>query len=418
VIKSFSIAFPIRLLGAVSLLLQAIILAKILDPEQVGSYFLCISLVSVLAVFSRLGLDQGLVSRLSDIKLNGEKTCKEEFSNSLVFALLNSLILIAIILSITPLLQRAFSESVGNSIQILIIALPCYTIYNLIAEFFKYTQSPVISILSRNVLSQLLFLITLTVDLMFLESIEFKSICLQFISCSYLGCFLSLAFANLKLSDFSSSLTSYPELFRGTFSLTILSLSSMTIGWLDIILLGLFLPESQIALYTVATRASSIISFISVVILTIIASPLSSNLKLAKYDNSNLIIRKACLLSAFLSLTSLIAYVIFGRVALDILFGPEYALSYPILVILALAHTINTSFGPTGFSMICTGEQRALSLYYFVMSLISILFIVLTASSLQLYAGAAAAIFCTFGVNATCAFHLRFRFGLYRVTRL
>jgi len=415
VIRSFSIAFPIRLFGALSLLLQAIILAKLLPAQLVGSYFISVSLVSILAVFARLGLDQKLVSKLTETALIKKRSCNKEFMGDLVFSIVNSLIIAMIAFLSTPFLEVAFSKAVAESFRIIVFCLPCYAIYNLIAEYFKFRQYTIMSILSRSVLSHLFFLGVLIIDLILIEEIKLQTICIQFVVCSFAGCILSLLIADLKLKHIYNAIRQYPKLFKGSLSLTLLSLSSMTIGWLDIVLLGLFLPESQIALYTVATRASSIISFTGVVLLTIIAAPLSTTLKAHNYSDANLIIRKACIFASIVSAIALLAYFLVGELVLELFFGNEYIHSYPILLLLALAHAINASFGPTGFTMICTGNHRELSAYYFFASALSIAIIMLTAPSLNLFAGALASIFCALSINVACALHLRSYFGLYRI---
>ena len=414
-IKSFSIAFPIRLFGAFSLLIQAIILAKLLSTQQVGSYFISVSIVSILAVFARLGLDQKLVSKLAEIALTKKRSCNEIFMGDLVFAIFNSLIIAIIAFLSTPILEVYFSSAVAECFQIIVWCLPCYATYNLIAEYFKFRQHTIMSILSRNVLSHSLFLGALIFDFLLIEEINIQTICIQFVVCSFTGCILSLLIANLNLKYIHRAIRLYPKLFKGSLPLTFLSLSSMTIGWLDIVLLGLFLPDSQIALYTVATRASSIISFIGVVILTIIAAPLSNTLKTHNYRDANLIIRKACIFAFIVSATTFLTYVLIGEFALEVFFGTEYVQSYQILLLLALAHVINASFGPTGFTMICTGDHRQLSAYYFIASALSIAIILLATPSLNLFAGALASIFCAFSINVACALHLGSRFGLYRL---
>jgi len=72
-LKASALAFAVRVLGAVSGFIATLFIARVLGAEESGYYFLVLSVVSILAAVSRLGMDNTLIRFVGE---DATCTCK------------------------------------------------------------------------------------------------------------------------------------------------------------------------------------------------------------------------------------------------------------------------------------------------------------------------------------------------------
>jgi O-antigen/teichoic acid export membrane protein len=128
--------------------------------------------------------------------------------------------------------------------------------------------------------------------------------------------------------------------------------------YLDVLILGLFAPMADVALYAVASRVATLGSF-GLRAATPITGPLIAE-RFAHGDMRG--VEKVAFLAAGLSTTYAVAFVVVlllgGHLVLS-LFGAEYPGALPLLLIMAAGYVVNATIGAVGQLLVMTRHQKA-----------------------------------------------------------
>ena len=143
-------------------------------------------------------------------------------------------------------------------------------------------------------------------------------------------------------------------------SLPMLMAASMffVIGQTGIIMLGIFRPEAEVGYYSVAVKLATLTSFIGTAITTIAAPKFSELYYKNNISDLFYIARKSTKLMFWASVPILLFLAIFGKDILSILYGQEFMVAYPAIVLIAIGQLVSVSSGATNAFMNMTGKQK------------------------------------------------------------
>lgn len=132
---------------------------------------------------------------------------------------------------------------------------------------------------------------------------------------------------------------------------------NMLLFQIDTVMLGFLVEPDQVAYYVAATKLASLQVFLLMSI-NIVASPIFAELYAAKKMTElqkvfSLVTTATFMFAAFIG----VILGLFGTEVLGFIFGKEYMLSYPVLLILVLGQSINAFVGPVGLIMNMTGHD-------------------------------------------------------------
>jgi O-antigen/teichoic acid export membrane protein len=145
-------------------------------------------------------------------------------------------------------------------------------------------------------------------------------------------------------------------------SLPMLMTQTMTFvtGQTGVILLGMLRTEAEVGYYAVAVKLATLTTFMLAAINSMAAPKFSELFHMGKINELFHVAKKSTKLIFWTTGPILVGLIILGRPILSILFGEDFALAYPSLVLLSIGQFFNSISGSTGFFMNMTGHEKNL----------------------------------------------------------
>ena len=348
---SSAFAFVIRVFGAISGFAATFFIARHLGASESGYYFLAFSVVTVIAAFSRAGLDNTVLrftGSAPDLAVN---------------TVLKSLLLILALSSFSAI--------------VLYFGAPYFSV----AFFSKPELAPVLKFMSLGVIG----LSTLTISAMALQglrrvsaSIFVFNIAVNLLLILSLYVFVEMSAAELAktyaVSSFvvgavgfglfyvfrpriAKSVISWRELFASCGPLWIVVIMSQMVQWSGQFMAGAYVSSEALAQLAVAQRTAMLSSFILIAVNLVVAP------RFAKLYRDNDMAQLERLAIKSVKLISLFALPVIGVMLvfpsfLMSLFGSEFKEGAILLQILAVGQFINAMTGSVGFLLMMSGHER------------------------------------------------------------
>jgi O-antigen/teichoic acid export membrane protein len=126
----------------------------------------------------------------------------------------------------------------------------------------------------------------------------------------------------------------------------------------DLWILGIFRPAEEVAIYGVASRMALLVGLPLLVVNATLAPAIAELFSRGERARLQAALRAAATLSTIVSIAMLSAFALLGRPLLEIAFGPAYAGSFVILVVLGAGQLVNVACGSCTLALTMTGHQR------------------------------------------------------------
>jgi O-antigen/teichoic acid export membrane protein len=368
----------VTLANRVILLGSAVILARILGPEGYGIYAFAIALMAILSLGTEFGMYSLLVREVSVAHSNGDDgTLVGLRNNAFRFALVSSAIigiLGSAVIWTTPLVSD-LNERI--TLTLILLILPANTLIRL--------STAILNGLRRLAWAQVveLFLLPAMVfgGLLILVAIKKKDVSPALPMSMYLVSAMIIAtLVLLLIHRLINKPNSAKIVERRVIGLQararpflLIGAAGVITGQLDTVFVGIFLENSEIALYRVAAQGATLIWF-GIQILQSISAPYFARLHSSgDYQSLKRLFKWSTILSILSSLPIFIIFILFGGRIIEFAFGKEYADAHSLLIILSVGYTINASCGPIGSILIMIGREYFVSRVLMVTSAINIL---------------------------------------------
>ncbi|PWQ98909.1 polysaccharide biosynthesis C-terminal domain-containing protein [Leucothrix arctica] len=341
----------------------AILISRQLSLGNAGVIFLLMTFVSGVALMSRFGLDQLIVKEVASAPedQHGFKTSYLKNTHELVFAL--SLVFVGIWVLLSPYAQQAFFDG-AIDLHHLMWASLCVVFFNFITVnsfYLKGIRQSSLSVLTQNALPAITFLILIAVAWQYFVS-GTGHIVLYIVSLVAAGA-LSFLFVKSHLSSKENNgdiAPKFHKLFIKSLPLAPISFFSFMMLWADTVMVGYFLSNEKVALYSVAAK----ISYISLFFLGALDATIYPRL-LAIYNH-----KPEKLWSFFWQATGLVIAVLVAVTGIMYLlsdylllaFRPEYVAASSALGLLLLAQLLRAASLTFSFMFIAREKVRFLNI--------------------------------------------------------
>ncbi|MCF6190098.1 MAG: flippase [Cocleimonas sp.] len=242
----------------------AILIAQKLPKAEAGMFFLLITYVTGFALFSRIGIDQLLMKEVASAHEDNQEFRNGFLHSSYKFVFLLSIVFIALWLALSPFI-RDFSFDGKVDLNYLMFAGIGILFFNFIilnSTYLKAIQKTVIAVLSQNALPATTLLIVLG---LFWNSFGTDQLYINLYTTSlvFAGVIaIVLTWSHLSIKDRKSSYSPrFSELFKKSLPLAPVAIFSFLMIFADTIMVSFFLPNEDVALYSIAGRISFIVLF-------------------------------------------------------------------------------------------------------------------------------------------------------------
>ena len=356
-----AVVFIFRILGLFSGYLLSYIITHYFGEEVLGVYSLSFTILSLVVVASRLGLDEALVKILSDlISKNKTGQAKDAYDKSVRLIFIVSILLSIVVYQSANYIAAWFgNEMLIGSIKIVAYAITPYALIKVNADSlrgmkkmraFSYLQVGSLLLFMSIFLLIGIFFFEFTNDLPF-YALLVASLIMFFWSKSLIG-------KNFIVNE--KGFDNYERLMKISLPMMLTSSMFLVLNWTDNLFLGRFLSEDQVGIYFIAFKFGLIIS-LSLFAVNSIAAPKFSELSSA-IDTSKL--RKLAMQSVKLNLWSAIpvfVLLIFSAEWLLSLYGSSFVVAKRCVYILAFGQLYNALSGSVLNFLNMTGHEKLVS---------------------------------------------------------
>ena len=140
VLHGSSLAFLLRGLGAGLVFSVNVVIGRLLGAEGAGIYFIALSVINMLAVVAKIGLDNALLRFIAAAtNTNDSGKVRSFFRAGMRMAVVASAVTVGLVLAVAPWIAKQFSEepSLVPSLQIMSLGIFTFSMMTLLAECLK-----------------------------------------------------------------------------------------------------------------------------------------------------------------------------------------------------------------------------------------------------------------------------------------
>ncbi len=352
-VRSSVIVFVALILSKIFTYLYRIIIARYLGAEIYGLLTLAMMMLSWFAVFSSLGLNQGILRFISLYRgKKEEKKIKYIFNLSLIFLLVSSLISSVLLFSLSEFISLKIfhTQDLIIFLKIFSIGVPFFTLSKVLLSAIKAYEkiawySFIVNILENiSKLGMLLFLIFLGFKTHAVVFSYVSGILIVFVV-SYLVCKYKISgvFGKQNLNkDIKKKIAK--DLFTYSWPLLFFLVINRIFYWIDFFILGYFKDAVQVGIYNVAVPIALLLRFAPDLFLQLFF-PLTTK----EYSRKNLNLVKEISKQLgkwifILNIPVLFIMFLFPGAIIKLLFGSEYFAASTALRILSVGTFVAAIF--------------------------------------------------------------------------
>mgnify|MGYP001166884448 CR=1 FL=1 len=360
-LKGSAIVFLFRSLGLFSGYALSYIIILYYGEEVLGVYSLSFTLLSLVVVLSRMGLDEALVKVISDLfYVNKQGEAKDAYLKSTILILLVSSFFFVLFNQSAHSIAVWFGNPMLNkAFKIVSYAIVPYALIKLNADTLRgMKKMKAFSYLQVGTLF-LVMSVFLLLGIQFIEYSEYLPMYALF-AATFTVYLVSALLIKKHFKVKRVETKRVKMLMKISLPMMLTSSMFLVLSWTDNIFLGRFLSEDQVGIYFIAFKLGLIIS-LSLFAVNSIAAPKFSELS---SDVNKLELQKLAMQSAKLNLWSSFPIFILLVVSTEwllSLYGPSFLVAKTCVYILAIGQLYNALSGSVLSLLNMTGHERLVS---------------------------------------------------------
>jgi len=385
----------IRVFGTGTGFIVSILIARFLGAEDAGLYFLAISIVTFLAVSSRVGLDMII------IKYTGRFIDKEDKGTAKDILIKATLISMPIALTISATIFL-FSDTISLSIfekaelgpvlRNLSFSVIALTLIAILAMSMQGLQKSVLSVFTQTIS---LNLVLISYLLLVTNEVSHEDLARMYTTTVLLILLTGYLFWYHYLPRIAhdNPRIGYSEVLSSSMPLWFFTMTNQIIQLSGVFIIGIFESSDDIAIFSVAQRVANMLTILFVSINMVVAPKLSQLALSGSKKDTIIELRKAIFITSAVSFVPVLIFILGSKFIMNV-FGAEFESGSILLVIMVIGYTFNIITGPLEVLLSMTGKEKYLRNIAFFLGPIALILNVLLIYSYGVLGGA----FATAGV--------------------
>jgi O-antigen/teichoic acid export membrane protein len=364
-------AFAGRMLTAIAGLVINSMLARLLNPDELGAYFLVVSMVTMLTMVGMLGLQRGVVSVVSDAVARGlgGRACRGiKLSFYLVFA---ASLIIALLMPVPG------SVLIGNILEsklipavmwLAAILLVVRALSSLFAETFRAFHDIRSAVLFNGLFVNLCFAGILVVVYTAVGVSSLREVMILSIVVYALNTFIEWLFSRMWCQDLGhEGWIGVRELLRIALPLMGTTLVMFVITQADLWIVGASLNEKDVALYGASVKLVQLVTIPLMITNAVLPSIITDLYARGDRPLLEKVLRTSALVAGVPAVIMLFAIMFKAGDILTVLYGAYYRDGASVLVLIGLGQLVNVLAGTGLLVLMLVGKQ----VHSFLISLVS-----------------------------------------------
>lgn len=362
--KGLMWASSAKVLGMVAGLVVNALLARRLSTDAMGSYFLIMAVVTLVALCARGGIPQALVKLMAESMAHGQpgRARKAVRHALLVTAVGAALAGVAMYFAIGPwtatnLFKDPRIASVCGLMALWVIVTTLSApVANAFRGLHDIRVSMYLQLASTKIFLAILLLAFWLAGYSF--DLEFAVALSLVAALGTLGVGGVLLVRTMRPVRGAGDI-GVKEVLSLSTPLLVLNLANYALTEFSLWVAGSTLPSEDVAMYGAALRLVNLV-YLPLLLVGSAVQPVIAELYREKKDNAHLeqVLRGAATLAGMPSALVLLVFAIFGEQIVTLVYGEPYTAAHLPLVILALGHLVNVWTGSCSQVLAMTGHQR------------------------------------------------------------
>lgn len=337
-----------------------ILLSRTLGAAGLGRFQLGFVLVQLVTTFCILGLDKALMRYLPLLEVRGEGGGRRLLYQGTGVVLAISAVSCALLFLFAPTLASSYfhSEPMTGVLRVFCLYLPLFALFRFFGSAVAAIKRVDFAAKISNVLAPAVLLLAL-VAVAVTQSGVYGAIVAR--SLSALVAVIALGWFLLRHVPSDRGRQQSASHFKGYLTLSMplffVGLGYLLLGQMDTIMLGYFVNESQVGIYSVTVRISAFV-IIGLEILLPIVGPFWAHLAETRDGLSTSELFGTVTKWTCYSGLILFALIVLFRTELLRVFGKGFEAGATVVIVLSLGQLVNAVSGPTGQLLSMTGRQK------------------------------------------------------------
>lgn len=341
-------------------------MARVVDPKNLGEYFLVFSIVNFLVLFSQIGINQWVVRELSkNLSRQDRQAARNNLINSLLIVLLVSFFIslfVVFFINILININIFGGSELKNIMGFMVIWIIAGAMQSIIAEILRGYNLVVPATAFTGLSSSIILLSIIILSFVNIVTIKNSADLIYYTALSILmSLFLVFYILNTKVKiNYRPHIFKFKKILTESMPFFFALLAIFLFEQIDLWVLGLLSSSEEVGYYGVALRLVRLIMFGLVVMNAFLPSNIARLYAQGNIEKLNKIMQQTTFIMLMLGLAVFVFYFNYGKYLLKILFGQEYVQAYSLLIILAVGQVINTVTGANAVLLAMTGYQKVL----------------------------------------------------------
>ncbi|GAB6988090.1 lipopolysaccharide biosynthesis protein [Paenibacillus pini] len=362
-----------RAVFAFSALLSNILLSRLLNSTEFGTYMLAFNIAFFGNIIGILGLNQSIIRFTTEnLKLKRYSQAKRAVYISLRLGLIGAVVTMLLYIVLQQFVLSHFTDSLllGKVALFTGMWIVASVIQQLIGETFRGLHHVKLAACFGGVLSNVLYIGCLgTVMLLGIHQLHLSTVVFMVSLTLLLNCLLgALVLRNrLKLLPHDDN-ARVPEvervnrsmIFRVSFPIMLSNVAVFFLTSTDLWILGIFKNADQVAIYGSAVRLIATINFFGVLLNLVMATVISDKNASGQLKELEKTGKSVTTLLTLPAIVLVLIFILFGKTILGIVFGPFYSQAESILIVLSIGQVINLLVGPSALILTLTGNEKSM----------------------------------------------------------
>ena len=367
-------AFVVKVAAAAAMFALNVILARKLGANDIGVYFLSVTLVTIVAVVSRLGLDNAVLKFISAYSAKDRHNLVDDVylkANILVFTM--SLFLVVIItVNIDFISQYLFDGHNDEPLYIFILCVIPVALVSIQSESLKGLKRITESV---SVQSLLVPVFTILLALYLVDEFGLYGAAISFLSANCIALIVGFYLWNISRVKLYNIIHTKPvdlrQLIQVSMPMLWVAIFQVVNIWFATLALGVLATNEEVGVYNLAARTAALTSFILIAVNSIAAPKFSE-----MYENNDQIglqrvAKESALIATVMATPALLAFIIMPEFIMSI-FGEDFKNGSTVLSILAISQFVNVCTGSVGYLLLMSGNEKKMRNNMFLCTLINI----------------------------------------------
>lgn len=358
-----------RIIGTISGLIVNVLLTRLLEPDDVGIYYLILSLVAAFVVVAKLGLSKTVVRLIAEsMASNKVNQVTKIVKIAIVFSAICS-ITIACFFSIGVsqwIAENAFkSTKMADAVIYSAPLVVLITFQSLLSDVFRGFHNMLLATFFGGTLTSVFSAILFFLHWMTKGYGELKIIItITIISCA-ISTFIA-AFILLKKYKSLYDISCGPSDIKGKDILAVaipiwitnimFHVSANASFWI----LGIYQSQDAVALYGASIRLVTFVTLPLLIVNAVIPPIVAEMYTLGKVCELERIIRKITTIVSIPALTVMMMFLFLGGSIMEFIYGEFYRSGALVLGFLGIGQAVNVISGSCGIALMNTGHQKIL----------------------------------------------------------